>query len=56
MGATGYLELLRAPHAARLLAGTLAGRLPNATAPIAVVLFARADGADYSLAGALAAA
>ncbi|WP_329458664.1 MFS transporter [Streptomyces sp. NBC_01497] len=55
MGATGYLELLRAPHATRLLAGTLVGRLPNATAPIAVVLFARADGASYSLAGALAA-
>jgi predicted MFS family arabinose efflux permease len=56
VGATGYLELLRAPHAARLLTGTLVGRLPNATAPIAVVLFARADGADYSFAGALAAA
>ncbi|MEW2546497.1 MFS transporter [Streptomyces sp. NPDC047002] len=55
MGATGYLELLRAPHAARLLTGTLVGRLPNATAPIAVVLFARADGGSYSLAGALAA-
>jgi predicted MFS family arabinose efflux permease len=52
---TGYLELLRAPHAARLLVGTLLGRLPNATAPIAVVLLARADGADYSLAGTLAA-
>ncbi|MGQ4513801.1 MFS transporter [Streptomyces sp. DW26H14] len=55
MGATGYLELLRAPHAARLLTGTLVGRLPNATAPIAVVLFARSDGASYSLAGALTA-
>jgi predicted MFS family arabinose efflux permease len=55
VGATGYLELLRAPHAARLLTGTLVGRLPNATAPVAVVLFARADGATYSLAGALAA-
>ncbi|MBP0457252.1 MFS transporter [Streptomyces montanisoli] len=56
MGATGYVELLRAPHAARLLAGTLVGRLPGATAPIAVVLFARADGGSYSVAGALAAA
>ncbi|MEU9285572.1 MFS transporter [Streptomyces sp. NPDC048275] len=51
----GYLEILRAKHAARLLAGTLIGRLPNATAAIAVVLFIRAEGGTYSLAGALAA-
>jgi predicted MFS family arabinose efflux permease len=53
--AAGYLEILRAKHAARLLAGTLVGRLPNATAAIAVVLFVRAEGGTYSLAGALAA-
>lgn len=53
--ATGYLELLRARHATRLLVGTLVGRLPNATAPIAIVLFVRAEGGGYSLAGALAA-
>ncbi|MEG8278557.1 MFS transporter [Streptomyces sp. AHA2] len=53
--ATGYLEILRARHAARLLVGTLVGRLPNATAAIAVVLFVRAEGGTYSLAGALAA-
>jgi MFS family permease len=53
--AAGYLEILRARHAARLLAGTLTGRLPNATAAIAVVLFVRAQGGTYSLAGALAA-
>ncbi|MFK0019341.1 MFS transporter [Streptomyces sp. NPDC090798] len=53
--AAGYLEILRARHAARLLAGTLTGRLPNATAAIAVVLFVRAGGGTYSLAGALAA-
>lgn len=53
--AAGYLEILRARHAARLLAGTLVGRLPNATAAIAVVLFIRAEGGTYSLAGALAA-
>ncbi|MDF3299842.1 MFS transporter [Streptomyces tropicalis] len=53
--AAGYLEVLRARHAARLLAGTLVGRLPNATAAIAVVLFVRAEGGTYSLAGALAA-
>ncbi|MGV9243550.1 MFS transporter [Streptomyces sp. NPDC003710] len=54
--AAGYLEILRAKHAARLLVGTLVGRLPNATAAIAVVLFVRAQGGTYSLAGALAAA
>ncbi|EFL31003.1 transmembrane transporter [Streptomyces viridochromogenes DSM 40736] len=53
--ATGYLEILRARHAARLLVGTLVGRLPCATAPIAIVLFVRAEGGTYSLAGALAA-
>ncbi|MFJ2831013.1 MFS transporter [Streptomyces sp. NPDC087263] len=54
--AAGYVEILRARHAARLLTGTLIGRLPNATAAIAVVLFIRAEGGTYSLAGALAAA
>ncbi|WP_393099533.1 MFS transporter [Streptomyces sp. LN325] len=53
--AAGYLEILRARHAARLLAGTLTGQLPNATAAIAVVLFIRAEGGTYGLAGALAA-
>ena len=53
--ATGYLEILRAKHATRLLVGTLVGRLPNATAAIAIVLFIRAEGGSYSLAGALAA-
>ncbi|MGW0612530.1 MFS transporter [Streptomyces sp. NPDC002788] len=53
--ATGYLEILRARHAARLLVGTLVGRLPNTTAAIAIVLFVRAEGGTYSLAGALAA-
>ncbi|WP_133913469.1 MFS transporter [Streptomyces sp. NBC_00582] len=53
--AAGYLELLRTRHAARLLAGTLVGRLPNATSAIAIVLFVRAQGGSYSLAGALAA-
>ncbi|MCX4565931.1 MFS transporter [Streptomyces viridodiastaticus] len=53
--ATGYLDILRARHATRLLVGTLIGRLPNATAPIAIVLFVRAEGGSYSLAGVLAA-
>ncbi|GAA1519649.1 MFS transporter [Streptomyces albidochromogenes] len=53
--AAGYAELLRTRHAARLLAGTLVGRLPNATAPIAIVLLTRAEGGSYTLAGGLAA-
>ncbi|MGW5102457.1 MFS transporter [Streptomyces sp. NPDC004100] len=53
--ATGYLEILRARHAMRLLTGTLVGRLPNAVASVALLLFVRAEGGSYSLAGALAA-
>ncbi|SOE14820.1 Predicted arabinose efflux permease, MFS family [Streptomyces sp. 2323.1] len=53
--AAGYAELLRTRHAARLLAGTLAGRLPNATAALAVILFVRAEGGSYALAGVLSA-
>jgi MFS family permease len=52
---TGYGDILGSPHAARLLAGTLVGRLPNATAHIAIVLFTRAEGGSYTLAGALTA-
>ncbi|WP_461032210.1 MFS transporter [Streptomyces mayteni] len=54
--AMGYLELLRARHVGRLLVGTLVGRLPNATAGLGIVLFIRAEGGGYPLAGALAAA
>ncbi|MEV2254603.1 MFS transporter [Streptomyces sp. NPDC050147] len=53
--AAGYAEILRTRYAGRLLAGTLVGRLPNATAAIAIVLFIRAEGGTYTLAGALAA-
>ncbi|MFI7101524.1 MFS transporter [Streptomyces sp. NPDC050161] len=53
--AAGYAELLRTRHAARLLTGTLIGRLPNATAALAVVLFVRSEGGSYALAGALSA-
>ncbi|MGA5101354.1 MFS transporter [Streptomyces lavendulocolor] len=51
----GYADILKAPHAARLLIGTLVGRLPNGTAPIAIMMFTRAEGGSYSLAGGLAA-
>ncbi|NGO73915.1 MFS transporter, partial [Streptomyces boncukensis] len=53
--ARGYVELLRARHAVRLLAGTLLGRLPNATGPLAIALFVRAQGGGIALAGALSA-
>ncbi|WP_369356152.1 MFS transporter [Streptomyces sp. cg2] len=53
--AAGYADLLRTRYAARLLTGTLVGRLPNATAPLALVLFVRAQGGSYALAGALSA-
>ncbi|MBB1252206.1 MFS transporter [Streptomyces alkaliterrae] len=51
---TGYAELLRARHVTRLLLGTLVGRLPNATAHVAIVLFVRSEGGSYTLAGVLA--
>jgi predicted MFS family arabinose efflux permease len=53
--ATGYADLLRTRHAARLLGGTLLGRLPNAMAALAIVLFLRSQGAGYGLAGTLSA-
>ncbi|MFD7893163.1 MFS transporter, partial [Streptomyces albidoflavus] len=46
--AAGYGELLRSRHAARLLCGTLVGRLPSATGHIAIVLFVRAEGGGYA--------
>jgi predicted MFS family arabinose efflux permease len=53
--ASGYRDLLRTPYAARLLGGTLLGRLPNAMAALAIVLFLRSQGAGYGLAGTLSA-
>ncbi|MYW04605.1 MFS transporter [Streptomyces sp. SID3343] len=50
-----YLDLLRVPSAARLLGGTLFGRLPNGMGALAVLLTVRADGAGYGLAGVLSA-
>src|SRR5690606_2831688 len=51
----GYVVFLRRPYAARLLGGTLLGRLPNGMGMLAVVLHIRADGGGYPLAGTLAA-
>jgi predicted MFS family arabinose efflux permease len=53
--AGGYRDLLRTRHAARLLGGTLLGRLPNAMAALAIVLFLRSQGAGYGTAGTLSA-
>ncbi|MBW8481653.1 MFS transporter [Actinomadura parmotrematis] len=50
-----YVEFLRVRHAARLLGGTLLGRLPNGMALLAIVLHVRAHGGGYPLAGALGA-
>ncbi|WP_329130226.1 MFS transporter [Streptomyces sp. NBC_01476] len=55
MAATGYGELLRTRYAARLLGGTLLGRLPNGMSALAIVLFLRSQGAGYGLAGTLSA-
>ncbi|MFV2174416.1 MFS transporter [Actinomadura sp. LOL_016] len=51
----GYVLFLRRRHAARLLGGTLLGRLPNGMGMLAVVLHVRADGGGYPLAGTLSA-
>ncbi|MEH6376461.1 MFS transporter [Streptomyces sp. KLMMK] len=53
--AAGYGEMLRTRHAARLLTGTLVGRLPNATAALAIPLFVLAEGGSFAFAGALSA-
>jgi MFS family permease len=53
--AVGYTGMLRTRYATRLLAGTLAGRLPNATAALGIVLLTRAQGGDFTLAGILSA-
>jgi MFS family permease len=50
-----YREFLRLPHAARLLGGTLLGRLPNGMGALAIVLFVREHGGGYSLGGGLSA-
>ncbi|HEX6468577.1 MAG TPA: MFS transporter [Streptosporangiaceae bacterium] len=50
-----YREFLRTPSAPRLLGGTLLGRLPNGMGGLAIVLFVRAHGGGYTLAGALSA-
>lgn len=50
-----YLDFLRVTYAARLLGGTLLGRLPNGMGMLAIVVHVRAEGGGYPLAGTLAA-
>jgi MFS family permease len=50
-----YADLFRARYAARLLGGTLLGRLPNGMGVLAILLLAREDGASYGVAGTLSA-
>ncbi|MET8539892.1 MFS transporter [Kitasatospora sp. NPDC004799] len=50
-----YRAVLGSPHVARLLGGTLVGRLPTGMAPIAILLLVRAEHGPLALAGALGA-
>ncbi|MCZ4103634.1 MFS transporter [Streptomyces sp. H39-C1] len=50
-----YGAVLGTPYVARLLGGTLAGRLPNAMAPVAIVLWATATGGSIAFGGLLSA-
>ncbi|MFF2567287.1 MFS transporter [Streptomyces sp. NPDC058084] len=50
-----YGAVLGSPHVARLLGGTLTGRLPGAMAPVAIVLWALAAGGSLAFGGLLSA-
>ncbi|AXI79006.1 MFS transporter, partial [Peterkaempfera bronchialis] len=52
----GYLTLLRGPHVARLLVGTLVGRLPSGMTALVIALALREAHAPYSRIGAVTAA
>ncbi|MFB7128243.1 MFS transporter [Kitasatospora sp. NPDC056273] len=52
---SAYRAVLGSPHVARLLGGTLIGRLPTGMAPIAILLLVRAEHGPLALAGALGA-
>ncbi|MFD7908572.1 MFS transporter [Kitasatospora sp. NPDC059747] len=48
---SSYRAVLGSPHVARLLGGTLIGRLPTGMAPIAILLLVRAEHGPLALAG-----
>ncbi|MFE6164486.1 MFS transporter [Streptomyces sp. NPDC056486] len=50
-----YSAVLGSPYVARLLGGTLTGRLPNAMAPVAILLWATASGSSIGFGGLLSA-
>jgi len=50
-----YARLLRAPYTARLLFSTLVGRLPNAMAPVSLLLAAQAEHGSFAFGGTLSA-
>ncbi|MFD6434502.1 MFS transporter [Streptomyces venezuelae] len=50
-----YGAVLGSPYVARLLGGTLTGRLPNGMAPVAILLWATASGSSIALGGLLSA-
>jgi MFS family permease len=50
-----YRAVLGSPHVARLLGGTLTGRLPNGMAPVAILLWTLAAGGSIAFGGLLSA-
>ncbi|MFF3460309.1 MFS transporter [Streptomyces sp. NPDC002730] len=50
-----YSAVLGSPHVARLLGGTLTGRLPNGMAPVAILLWTLAAGGSIAFGGLLSA-
>ncbi|WP_239148629.1 MFS transporter [Streptomyces anulatus] len=50
-----YGAVLGSPYVARLLGGTLTGRLPNGMAPVAILLWATATGSSIAVGGLLSA-
>ncbi|MEE1786913.1 MFS transporter [Streptomyces sp. SP17BM10] len=52
---SSYRAVLGSPHVARLLGGTLIGRLPTGMAPVAILLLVRAEHGSLALAGLLGA-
>ena len=53
LASSSPVAVLRQPHTARMLAGTIVGRLPAGMAPLAILLLVRSEGGSYALAGLL---
>ncbi|MBP5860573.1 hypothetical protein AB0D38_22905 [Streptomyces sp. NPDC048279] len=52
---TTYGAVLGSPYVARLVGGTLTGRLPNGMAPVAILVWATASGGSSAFGGLLSA-